>query len=569
MKKKLFSLLIVGLLSLTLVLSACGGDDTGLVDGDTYLLTIYRARDAGMTDGDRDEAVKKAIEEKFAQDTGIKISLEVMMYTNEAICDMVDVNFNNKSKNMEAIVHYLSEDAGSAITKYAKDATAVKDLQPLLEEYGPNILAKISENDTDHLADRAGWFNYDGTYYRTALTSYIKEGGFGILVRKDLMRQVKATTGIDPEDYDITNENHKNMTLSQFETVMRAIKEQTSVTTPVNGKPWDLGRVFATSFGVDTLNWGFDEDGNFVPSQFTENWDKYVDLMYTWSRDGIWESESNTTTDDQRVTNLIAGKCAAYIAYPTAEQLIAVAKRFYAANPTQELMVLAPFASEDESGNVLVDDEGQAVVNGNLKTPRGNFGMVVPYRAKNTEILIQFMNWVYASKDNYELCLYGVKGVDWVEGDPVTYNGVTYETWAYPADKSDEYLINPPYTGKYLFLQNINMSNRICAHYSTVEKKWYTSLYFDYPAFSHTESEGIWIPEAPRSLATQAATVDGEYVDNIRSYAWVGKTNAGKTPTELLAEYVTDIRSSCADYLSYVSQSYKDAQKFFEQKYAD
>ena len=58
MKKKLFSLLIVGLLSLTLVLSACGGDDTGLVDGDTYLLTIYRARDAGMTDGDRDEAVK-------------------------------------------------------------------------------------------------------------------------------------------------------------------------------------------------------------------------------------------------------------------------------------------------------------------------------------------------------------------------------------------------------------------------------------------------------------------------------------------------------------------------------
>ncbi len=550
-------------------LAACKNNSASGKIGDTYVLTIYRARDAGMTDGARDGAVKQAIEEKFYNDTGISISLDVQLYTNTDLGDTVDVNFNNKNKNIDGIIHYLSEDSGSAITKYAKDADATMDLDPVLAEYGQNILSNIQKNDTNHLADRSGYFNYDGKYYRTALTSFAKEGGFGILMRKDLMADVMDETGLNPEDYDITNANHKNMTVSQFESVMKAIKSDTDngVTTPVNGAPWDLARVVATAYGVDGMSaYGVDKDGKYVPSQFTENWSKYVDLMYDWAKDGVWEKESNTTTDDQRQTNFIAGTCAAYCAYPTAEQLISLSKKFYAANSEAELMVIAPFASEDASGNVLTEN-GEPVVNGNLKTARGFYGMVVPYRSANYEILIQYIDWMYSSAENYELCQYGVKGVDWVEGEDFVHNGTTYKTWAYPDDKAEEYLAKSPYAGIYMLLPNVNVSNRICAHYSSTEKTWYTSLYFGQPLFGSVETEGVWLPETPRSLASQETKVSGEYIDNIRSRAWVGMTKDGKTPTEMLSQYVVDMRSSCGDYLNHIDSSFKSAMEYFNGKY--
>ena len=577
MKLKRLLSLAMALCMLMLMCVGCGGgptDPTAPIDidtGKTYTLTIYRARDSGMTDGERDEAVKAAIEEKFYQDTGIKIVLDVKIYTNTQITDMVDVNFNNKNKNIDGIIHYLSEDSGSAITKYAKDVESVIDLDAVLAEHGTNILAALQKNDTNNIADRSGYFPYEGEYYRTALTSFAKEGGFGILMRKDLMAAVQDKTGLNPDDYDITNPNYKSMTVSEFEKVMRAIKEDTGndVTIPVAGAPWDLQRTVATALGVNTMSgYGLDENGKYVPQQFTPNWDKYVDLMYRWSKDGVWESESNSITDDQRQTNFIAGTAAAYLAYPTAEQLINLSKKFYAANTgSEELMIIAPFASENEKGECLYDENGNQVVNGNLKTYRSFYGMIVPYRSENYPVLIKFLDWTYSSADNYELCQYGVKGVDWVEGEDFVSNGVTYKTWAYPDGKVDEYLTKAPYAGKYLLLPNINVSDRICAHYDTTEKLWYTQLYYEFPQYGDANTEGIWLPEVPRQHSNAVTELDGQYVDEIRSYAWVGLKNGGKTPVELLEEY-HGLRTTFADYFTWVDEQYQAAQTYFANKYA-
>ncbi|MBE6925823.1 MAG: hypothetical protein E7461_03160 [Ruminococcaceae bacterium] len=575
MKLKKILALVLALCSL-LMCAACGGTTDGpgninIDTGKTYTLTIYRARDSGMTDGERDEAVKAAIEEKFYNDTGIKIVLDVKIYTNTQITDIVDVNFNNKNKNIDGIIHYLSEDTGSAITKYAKDVESVIDLDPVLAQYGSNILAAIQKNDTDNIADRSGYFPYDGEYYRTALTSFVKEGGFGILMRKDLMAAVQSKTGLDPDDYDITNPGYKSMTVSEFEKVMRAIKEDSGndVSIPVVGAPWDLQRTVATAFGVDTMSgFGLDANGKFVPQQFTPNWSKYVDLMYNWSKDGIWESESNNVTDDQRQTWFVAGTAAAYLAYPTAEQLINLSKKFYAANTgSEELMIIAPFASENEKGESLYDESGKQIVNGNLKTFRSFYGMIMPYRSENYPVLVKFLDWTYSKAENYELCQYGVKGVDWVEGDDFVSNGVTYKTWAYPSDKVDEYLVKAPYAGKYLLLPNINVSDRICAHYNTTEKLWYTELYYQFPQFGSPETEGIWMPEAPRQFSTAVTELDGQYVDEIRSYAWVGLKNQGKTPTQLLQEYL-GLRNTYADYFTWIDQQYQSGLRYFADKYA-
>ncbi len=576
MKKILSVLLTFCLLgALCCSFAGCGGPSTTKKTdrGETFIVTVYRARSAGMADGERDAAVKAAIEEKFWKDTGVSIELDVQIYTNTQITDIVDVNFNNKNKNIDAICHYISEDDGSAIAKYAKDVNSVKNLDPLLEEYGKNYLAAIQKNDEGHLADRAGYFpDGNGNYNRTMLSSVTKEGGFGILMRKDLMKNVQAKTGLDPEDYDITSENYKSMTVSEFEKVMRAIKEDSSnsVTTPVNGAPWDLGRVVAPAYGADGMtSFAKNASGKFVPSHMTENWGKYVDLMYRWANSGIWESESSTTTDDQRQTNLIAGTAAAYLAYPTAEELITLSKKFYAANPEQELMVIAPFASEDQNGNALLDENGKQIVNGNLKVQRSFYGAIIPYRSANADKFVQFMDWMFSDAENYDLCRYGVKGVDWVEGDDYVYNGTTYKTWAYPDNKSEEYLNNPPYSGKYLFIDNINVSNRMSAHYNTTEKVWYSAMYNEFPVFGNTELEGIWLPEVPRSLASQEQTITGDYTEEIRSYAWVGKKNQDKTPAELLVDFVAKWQNDCKAYLDFIDSSYKSAIAYFNQKYAD
>lgn len=567
---KLINKIVALCLAVCTVLSftACGGEPS-VTDGDTYVLTVYRARSSGMTDGDRDDAVKAAIEEAFYRDTGIKISLNVQLYTNTQIKDVVAVNFGNKNKNIDAIFHYLSEDAGSAITGYAKDSTATIDLDPVLEQYGTHILAKINENDTDNIADRSGYFNDNGTYHRTALTSYAKEGGYGILVRKDYMAAVKDITGLDPEDYDITNDGYKSMTISEFETVMKAIKENNDdVNISVTGAPWDLQRVVATAYDVNSMSgYGLNDDGNLVPAQFTTGWDKYVDLMYRWSSTGIWEKESDTTSDDQRQSNFVAGKVAAYLAYPTAEQLIDLSRRVYAADSSAELMIIAPFASEDENGNCLYNEDGTQVVNGNLKGYRSFYGGIVPYNSSNYEILIQYIDWMYSDVENYELCLYGVKGVDWIEGEDFVYGEKTYKTWRYPDDKADEYLSKPPYTGKYMLLENINVSNRISGHYNTIEKDWYTALYFEFPQYGNTDIEGIWQPQPSRQYATVASALDGDYVNNIRAYAWAGRLNGGKTPMELLTEHVRSYQSTAADYLAYVNDEYLSSRAYFAEKY--
>jgi hypothetical protein len=359
------------------------------------------------------------------------------------------------------------------------------------------------------------------------------------------------------------------MTVSEFEKVMRAIKadDDNDVSIPVTGAPWDLQRVVATSFGVNAMSgYGLDESGKLVPAQFTPGWDEYVDLMYQWSKDGVWEKESNNTTDDQRQTNFVAGRAAAYLAYPTAEQLINLSRKVYAADSSAELMIIAPFACEDAQGNAIYEN-GEQVVNGNLKTNRSFYGGIVPYNSGNYEILIQYIDWMYSSVENYELCLYGVKGEDWVDGDDFVYEGKTYKTWRYPDDKADAYLLKPPYTGKYMLLQNINVSNRISGHYNTTEKKWFTSLYFEFPQFGDVEIEGIWQPAATRQYAVIASTLDGEYVDNIRSYAWAGKLSAGKTPTERLADYVATYRANATDYLEYVNTQYLESKAYFAEKF--
>lgn len=566
------------LISSAAVFTGCR-QNTGM-KGDAYVLNIYRARDSGMVDGTRDEQVRQAIEEKFAKDTGINISLQVNVQNNEDLPDKINVLFG--VEEIDAICHYMSEDAGSIVTKYAKEPDSTIDLDPLLAEYGQDYLKQLQTNDPGHLSDRAGYYpitsNNNVTYKRTALSSITNEKGFGVIIRKDLMRAVMAQTGLNPEDYDILNDNYKSMTVSQFEKLMIAIKNDPNNSVgdrPIMGQPWDLGRVVAPALGVNGMaDITKDADGKFVPNQFGENYGKLINLMYRWANSDLklWENDAQTTTDSTRQSRIIAGIAAAYCAYPTAEECIKLNQRFKAANsashPEWELMMIAPFASEDENGDPIVNADGKQQVNGNVKIARSFYGVTVPYNSINSDKLVMFINWMWSNKENYDLCKYGVKGVDWVEGTWTDDQGNTYDTWQYPANKKTEYATKPPYSGKYLILENVKVSNRINGAYSEDEKKWYTRAYNDFPVYGDTETEGIWLPEIPRNYASDESDITGSFVQQVRSPAWAGvKGEGGVTPDESLINYVATMRSKYGSYLDYIDAQYNRGIEYFKNKY--
>lgn len=564
MKKIIVSVLVI--ISILAIAAGCGSNNNTGMEGDAYVLTVYRARSSGMTDGTDDAKVTKALEDKFYADKGIKIKLVMKIYTNSDLPQQIDLNIGNKNQPMEAVMHYLSEDVGSAITKYAKEDSATIDLEPLLNQYGQNILAKMRENDVNNLCERAGYFPIGDSYKHNALTGFEEEGGFGILLRKDYMQQVMSVTGLDPEDYDIQNDSYKNMTVYEFDRVMRAIKNKVNgIQYPVSGYPWDLGRVVATAFGVDAMNFGVDLDNNYVPPQFMPGFERYIDLMYQWNKDGIWEKDNIAMTEESRLTKFVAGQSAAFMCYPEAKQLIKISNTFRAANPDSELMMIAPLANNDESGNPIMEGDTRQVY-GNLKTARAFTGLIIPFRAKNADKLVQFIDWMYENPENYELAKYGIKGEHWIEGEDRIIQNVSYKTWAYPDAKSAEFMVAPPYSGMWELLPNINVSNRISAHYNTVETNWYISLYKEFPNFSYNESEGIWLPSVPRSLGAQAQDVDGKYVDNVRGKAWAGILGeGGLTPKQLLANYIADVKIADADYFQFLTTSYNNAIEFFNQ----
>lgn len=78
--------------------------------------------------------------------------------------------------------------------------------------------------------------------------------------------------------------------------------------------------------------------------------------------------------------------------------------------------------------------------------------------------------------------------------------------------------------------------------------------------------EGVWLPETPRQYSNASTELDGQYVDEIRSYAWVGLKNQGKTPLELLQEYYA-LRDTYSDYFAWLNEQYQSAQTYFAEKY--
>ena len=557
-KSKICCLALAGILGASMFLAGCGSKGNG--DKDTTVLTIYKARPTYMVDGTQDDVVKKAIEDKFYQDTGEKISLNVKLYNDNELTQKVDINWSKKKEDMDAVIHYISEDVGSAIKKYATEKNTVIEVSSLLEKSGKNILSEIRKNDTDHIGERSAYFPYsDGTYAMNAIPSIEQEKGYAMTVRKDWMRQLynEGHFSCDPELFDTNNDGYRSMTISEFNEYLYAVKRYIpDVHYSIEGAPWTMNWLLASVYDADNYSIMLDENGKYAPAEMNENNAVFLNQLWQWAKDGIWENESASRADSNRETDLLAGFTAVCCTYPQIENVISLQRKFLAANPTGELMVVAPIAKDD------------GTVNGYMKRLRASSGVILPDKLNSdSEMVVKYIDWLYSDVENYELARYGIKGEHWVEGDDYTLNGKTYKTWVYPDGKEDEFNENPPYSGEYLILENINVSNRLRGDYNTLEKRWYVLATNEFQSYSSNDIEGVWLPTIPRDLKSAYNQMTGPYVESIRSVAWAGLGD--KPITELLAEHRPWARTYFPEMLAWYDNSIKASVSYFDRLFKD
>ena len=255
--KKITKILLVFLIAALCVgsFAACGGGSGGMTSDGRYILSVYRGRSSGMIDGKDDALVTEAIEKKFKEDTGIGIDLQMTLETNTSIPQKVDLDYSKKDKQMDLVFHYASEDVGSAIVKYAKESESVKEVEGLLEQYGQHILAAIRQGDTNHIAEKTGYvLQENGELKMTMIPGVYAEKQYGILLNKTYMKQVQDKTGLDPETFDIANENYQNMNFKQFDTLLRAMKSIPDVQYSLTGYPWDISQTVSTAISPPCSN---------------------------------------------------------------------------------------------------------------------------------------------------------------------------------------------------------------------------------------------------------------------------------------------------------------------------
>lgn len=256
----------------------------------------------------------------------------------------------------------------------------------------------------------------------------------------------------------------------------------------------------------------------------TQAYKDVLALEYEWATTGVISKDGNSILLEEGESIFISGKTGVFVLDPTIQHLIKVARMTKNNDPDAEFTVLGPLKAHKDSP----DDQ-----KGFMRNPTATFAAAITGSSKYVKEIMGFLNWVYASEENYNLCRYGVEGEHWINNGDGTYS--------YPEGK-ESYATEAPYSGILTLVENQNMSNLIYDGYSEEELHWINDIagnpenYIDNDVmdymFVSTDSYNTIVANAGATLYQMA-------VD-----AWTGKTD----PLSLTSGGVTVFDSVASAY---------------------
>lgn len=535
--KKVFALLLAAML-----FSLCAGctkknpdtSDSAGSSGEAQKVTIIVS--SGEISAKTDDAyVKKIIEDKFYADRKKKIDLDVQVYTEK---DFNDVMANRMaSGKWDAAVGYIGQAGIDEIVISQNVCMELGEMIPLYENLNDLVESELTATTT-----------IDGSIWGVPSLEHTNQ--YGVLIRTDYMERVGYTTekGHSDDLGAITEApNGRKKTLSNiadFEDMMYRMKAQISeLSAPLSGYPWDVESTltvgpFSDSGYTFKVVEGVNENGSatsVVPGQIADSYYKTICMEYKWSKDGLWEEECYTGQKDKKIQAFVSGKTAIYVVDPEITNLISVARKCKASNPQATFTVLDPLYGVDDDGN-------QTEKRGYMAKQSANSCLVINKKSKNSEIILEYLDWLAENKENYELATYGVKGEHWVDAGEGKYT--------YPDAKKQRYETNPPYSGMYGLLKWQKYAYRIYDNYTAEEYGWIDTVR-NAETFSNVCNNMLFIGQES-NMALNHQTAENDFFQDCLVKAWNGVVDPATTFTAQAAKY----RVTAAEYLTWLTDQY-------------
>ena len=570
MKKRTGKGLLAGALAAVLLLgtTACGKNpqsDAPSGDrpkGEKIVIYAGGSSEFAWVKGGAEAEVIEAVEQKYYDDTGISLDFEIS-FLDDQMTQKLTTEISGGGQVDVAVSHTRG---GNGIDDVAlsNGGFGFVDISRRIKALAPNLVKNI---------DTYNYEKIDGTPMDAMTTSDGKLVGipsvispykFGILVRKDYMDQLGYTADESKtsEICPATNQKWELVdNLETFEEMCLAINQLTGKSYAVSGAPWDIEKVLTLgAFGVSgffTETLYQPENGGkevVVSGEGTAAYKDVLALEMRWAQNGVISNESQIIKVTQGESDFIAGNTGVFVLDPTVQHLISVARKAKAANPNAEFTLLEPMRAYKDPEACPKDEDGNPR-RGFMRNTEATFAAVIPSTSQNTDALLKFMNWVYGSEDNYNMCRYGLEGTHWekVGEDKFRYIGQD--------SKGNDYSItNPPYSGILTLVENQNISNLVYEGYTEDELSW---IEFAKTEDFYIENNMIdYLLPSGGGEANIFNNIRNKLKDNVIFHAWKG----GNAETNLLTS--EDVMTQ---WQQYVDQYYIEGseQRMYLERKAD
>jgi len=481
--------------------------------------------------GSDENRVKDAIERKFYEDTDNAINLSIQYLTH----DNFSTQFGGvmSTGQWDAAISYLGQ-AGLEETVLTQNIAM--DLASTIAEHGSNLVKAVDKQ---------------ALYATTTLDNKIigipsvnKTKNKGVLIRKDYMTKVGYTES--KAEAEASNGTLKFcQTLDDFTDMLRKMKaEIPACTMPLIGNAYDM-EFTLTAGACGTAGYQYksvrrDAQGNVlevVPGWLSDGYQDVLNYEYTWQKEGLWEADWTVKSDSQRISDFTNGKGAVYCVGSQILDLISVARQVKEANSAAEFTILQPLDAVDENG-VAIEGTGAYV-----EASRTTDCLIVNKRSQKSDLIIKYLDWMYSSVENYELCAYGIEGEHWVDAGEGFYS--------YPAGMADRYLRNPPYSGVFALLHNDELSYRLYNSYTQEELGWIQTV--ENARTMKNETDAMLFYDMSATAGVNFTNAEANMYLNCATKAWEGTGDPANTYPVEYASY----RQQAGDYITWLTDQYK------------
>lgn len=354
--------------------------------------------------------------EIFLHQEGVVYNADMPVFqkANEYAGITLDGVLQNSDTNYDSIYTLYGKDASIVVNDQDTiEATALRegifaDLTSLINDHAPNLKKFFDENP-----EQKAWATAsDGKIYGIP---FYTDGSTakGYFIRMDWVKKLEAANKL-PSGVSATEESLNNLTVANFEALLRAFKENKSLLTdsdniyPYFDRDSDFAISELASLWGATADYYLNSNGQVVYGVMEDKFKVALNNIVRWYKDGLIDPEIlNESTEDKRVTYY--AQDSGGMTHDWIGTTYSFNSDVYAANLVEDFEVLCILPPIREDGNRVEP------------TTRKLIGNVTAINADLSEDdQIKLIKWIdfFFTEEGKNLSNYGVEGEHYtVEAD--------------------------------------------------------------------------------------------------------------------------------------------------------